>query len=317
MADPRSVIVVDSAGAPLTSGTPSVQAFDRTTGAARTAPTIAHVAAAPGTWRFTCSDADETTGTVVLVDFGAGNLPRFVSWECCKADQSNQFWSFPIVNASGAAWAGAAPTFGGYTGGVTPTLTAIAGAATALHVAAPSAADIAAGAEGRVDGPAGSAQPYWNVSTEPASPWAAASPGALKDAAADIAAFLDTKTAGGVVLALATNLFRGRMLSIDTSQAPAVFCLNTGGPPPDQYLGGHRKALYRAMVQVMVRGPAGDDHAGELIAREVLAWLNMQVVSGYVSWNCRDSAPAYLGVDRDQHGQWSINVECLSVAALS
>jgi hypothetical protein len=167
MADARSIIVVDASGAPLTSGTPSVQAFDRTTGASRTAPTIAHVAAVPGTWRFTVTDADETTGTVVLVDFGATNLPRFASWECFKGDNSNQFWSFPVVGADGSAWSGAAPTFGGYTGGVTPTLTAMAGAATALYVAAPSAGDVTAAAEGRVDGPAGSSQPYWNVSTKP------------------------------------------------------------------------------------------------------------------------------------------------------
>lgn len=167
MADARSVIVVDSTGAPLTSGTPSVQAFSRATGLARTAPVIAHVAAAPGTWRFACTDDDETTGTVVLVDFGAGNLPRFVSWECFKADSSNQFWSFPVVGADGSQWSGAAPTFGGYTGGVAPTLTAMTGAATALYVATPSSADVAAATEGRVDGPAGSAQPYWSVSTEP------------------------------------------------------------------------------------------------------------------------------------------------------
>ena len=71
------------------------------------------------------------------------------------------------------------------------------------------------------------------------------------------------------------------------------------------------------MVQVMVRGPAGDDQAGELISREVLAWLNMQVVAGYVTWQARDSSPAYLGADKDQHGQWAINIECLSVIALS
>lgn len=167
MADPRSIIVLDSSGAPLTSGSPSVQAFDRTTGASRTAPTIAHVAAVPGTWRFTPTDADETTGTVVLVDFGAGNLPRFAAFAVFKADNSNQFWAVPIVGADGTAWSGAAPTFGGYTGGVTPTLTAIAGAATALYVAAPSAGDVSTGAEGRIDGPAGSSQPFWNVSTEP------------------------------------------------------------------------------------------------------------------------------------------------------
>lgn len=186
MADPRSIIVVDATGAPLTSGTPGVQAFD-VTGASRTPPAVAHVSAVPGTWRFTCTDADEAAGTVVLVDFGAGNLPRFAAFMCFKADNSNQFWAVPVVGANGTAWSGAAPTFGGYTGGTTPTLTAIAGAATALYVAIPSAADISAGAEGRIDGPAGTAQPYWNVSTLPrgaSSSDVLPSPGVAPDALA-------------------------------------------------------------------------------------------------------------------------------------
>lgn len=166
MADSRSILVVDSAGAPLTAATPSVQAYD-TTGAPRTAPDVAHVASAPGTWSVTPSDADEAAGTVVLVDFGAGNLPRFVAFAVFKADNSNQFWALPVTGADGSPWSGAAPTWGGYSGAAAPSLTAIPGAATALYVATPSAADVAGGAEGRIDGPAGSSQPYWSVSTEP------------------------------------------------------------------------------------------------------------------------------------------------------
>ena len=185
MADKRSVIVVDSSGAPLTSGTPGVQAFDAVTGAARTAPPVAHVAAAPGTWRVTPTADDETTGTVVLVDFGAGNLPRFAAFACFKADGSNQFWALPVVGADGAPWAGAAPTWAGYTGTTPPTLTAVPGAATALYVARPSAADVAADVTGRIDGPAGSSQPYWVVDTEPlvsTSGNVAPSPGVAPDA---------------------------------------------------------------------------------------------------------------------------------------
>lgn len=187
MADARSVIVVDSTGAPLTSGTPGVQAFDAVTGAARPAPPVAHVAAAPGTWRVTPTADDETTGTVVLVDFGAGNLPRFAAFACFKADNSNQFWAVPIVGADGSPWAGAAPTWAGYTSTTPPTLTAMAGATTALYVARPSAADIAADVTGRIDGPAGSSQPYWVVDTEPqvaTSSDVAASPGVAPDALA-------------------------------------------------------------------------------------------------------------------------------------
>lgn len=139
----------------------------------------------------------------------------------------------------------------------------------------------------------------------------------LKDAAADVAAFLDTKTAGGVVLALAGNLFIGQMRDGDRTTPPAVFCLGTGGPTPQPYLGGHRTALYRPTVQVMVKGPAGDDTTGKLLALELLALLNLQVVAGYLSWNARESEPAYLGHDRNQHGLWVLNLECMYRASLS
>lgn len=139
----------------------------------------------------------------------------------------------------------------------------------------------------------------------------------LKDAAADVVAFLAGKTVGGVLLTAAGNLFVGQMRTTDRTPSPAVFCLGTGGPSPLPYLGGHRTALYRPTVQVMVRGPAGDDEAGAALALSVLEALNMQTPSGYVSWFTRDSAPAFLGTDTGQHGQWSLNVECVYHASLA
>jgi hypothetical protein len=312
MADPRSVIVVDSTGAPLTSGTPGVQAFNRATGASRTAPAIAHLPAVPGTWRILPTDDDETVGTVVLVDFGAGNLPRFWSFQVHKADNSNQFWAVPVVGADGSAWAGAAPTFGGYSGSPTPSLTAMPGAATALYTAAPSSGDITTGAEGRIDGPAGSSQPFWNVSTLPAStssPWEAPSPGPVKNPALDVVNFLDTKAAGSLTLAKGTNLFVGPERSFPRTAASCVFALNTGGPGPEPYLGGRRTALFRPTVQLLVRAGAGDLEAGEAIARAVFEWLHQYVLIGYTSLYVRDSAPVYLG-EFDQRHRWAINVEC-------
>lgn len=317
MADARSVTVKDATGAPMTSGAPSVQAFDAVAGTPRVAPPIEHLASVPGVWRVTPTDADEEAGTVVLADFGTGSLPRFVAFAVFEPDNSNQFWAVPITAADGEPWSGAAPTWGGYTGPTPPTLTAIAGAATALYVARPSASDIATGAEGRIDGPSGSAQPDWSISTEPSSPWVSPSPGPLRDAAADVAAFLDGKSAGSVQLVLATNLFIGPMRSGDRTTSPAVACLGTGGPGPESYLGGRRTSLYRPTVQVLVRGPAGDDQAGEALARGVLGHLHQAAPAGYVTWLARDSAPAYLGPDTDQHGLWSINVECLYRAALA
>ena len=137
---------------------------------------------------------------------------------------------------------------------------------------------------------------------------------ALRNPADDLVSFLDTKTAGGVLLAKGTNLFAGPMRGTDFTPAPAVFLLNTGGPPPSPYLGGQRESYFRATVQVLVRGAPGDQLAGENFARGVFQHLHLGAVSGYVGIFARDSQPAYLGDDEDQHGQWSINVECQYVA---
>ena len=321
MADARDFVVTDSNGAPLTGAAGSMSAIARSvTGATRTPPAITEPT--PGTYRITPSDADEAAGTVVLVDTGAGNLPRRVAIACFEADNSNQFWAFVVENPDGTAWAGAAPTVGSYASSAgaraSPTLLAVAGAY--LFVVVPSAGDVIADTAIRVDGPAGSSQPYWVGSTRPVvvtgSPWDPPSPGLIKDAAYDVVQLLNAKTVGGVVLTKGVNLFIGQMRSGARMPAPAVFCLGTGGPPSEPYLGGNRSALYRPTVQVMVRGPSGDDQSGALIAREVFAWLNQQAVTGYVSWFTRDSAPAFLGADSDQHGQWSINIECVYRASL-
>lgn len=133
---------------------------------------------------------------------------------------------------------------------------------------------------------------------------------ALRNPASDLVTFLDGKTAGGVALAKASNLFAGPMRTTDVTPSPAVFLLNTGGPPPAPYLGGNRESYFRATVQVLVRGPAGDIEAGEALARGVYELLHLATVTGYVALFARDSQPAYLGEDADQHGLWSLNVEC-------
>jgi hypothetical protein len=322
MADAHDFLVLDSAGAPLTGAAGGMSAIARdVTGATRTAPSITEPT--PGTYRVTPTDADETAGTVVVVDTGVGNSPRRVAIACFKADNSNQFFAVAVENPDSTAWTGAAPTVGSYassSGARTPP-TLVAVEAAYVFVAVPTAADVTADTAIRIDGPAGSAQPYWYGSTIPtvvssSSPWDAPSPGPLKDAAFDVATFLDTKTAGGVLLTKGTNLFIGQMRSTDRTPAPAVFCLGTGGPQNEPYFGADRSALFRPTVQVVVRGPAGDDQTGALIAREVLAWLNQRLVTGYVSWFTRDSAPAYLGPDSSNHGQWAINVECVYRASL-
>ncbi len=303
-------------GAPLTGAVPTFVQYRDLLGNARTPPVITELGA--GLYGFSPTDADEAARVAFLLDGGAGANPRRFSGAIHTP--RTPFIAWHLEDAAGALWTGASPSFGLYDdfGGnarvAPPIITP--GATTYLFAAVPSTADLAIDVAFRADSPAGAEPPDFTGSLE-AQPWVAPSPGPLRDAAADVAAFLDGKTVGATLLALGTSLFIGQMRSGDRTPAPAVFCLGTGGPGPQPYLGGHRTALYRPTVQVMVKGPTGDDTAGDLLAREVYAWLNMQVVAGYLSWFCRDSAPAFLGSDKDQHGLWSINVECVYRASLA
>lgn len=322
MADRISIYLEDANGAPLVGLLP-VPSSDWVTeyrvaqgGAARTKPLVSEIG--DGNYGFTPTDADEAAGVIYLITAPAGASPRRFSGAIHTP--TSPFIGFHLEDGTGALWPGpGAPTVGSWRdfgkNPRTPPSVLTPGATTYLFALIPSTEDLELDVAFRIDSPAG-AFPEFVFGSLEAQPWVAPSPGPLKDPAADVAAFLNGKTAGATLLTLGANLFVGEMRSIDRTPAPAVFCLGTGGPSPEPYLGGHRSALYRPMVQVMVRGPSGDNQAGEQLAREVLAWLNLQVVSGYLSWFARDSAPAYLGVDKAQHGQWSVNLECLYRASL-
>lgn len=316
MADRISFGLVDASGAPLAGAVPTFVKFVDVLGNARTQPAITELGG--GQYGFSPTDADEAARVAFLIDAGAASDPRRFSGAIHTPAAPLVAWH--LEDAAGALWAGASPTVGvwrDFTGAArTPPSVTAPGGTAYLFAVTPSTEDLAVDVAFRLDSPAGAFREFFTGSLE-AQPWAAPSPGPLKDPAGDIAAFLGGKSAGATLLVLGTNLFIGEMRSADRTPAPAVFCLGTGGPSPEPYLGGHRTALYRPMVQVLVRGPAGDNHAGELLAREVLAWLNLQVVAGYLSWFARDSAPAYLGADRDQHGQWSMNIECQYRASLA
>lgn len=167
MADARD-FYVELNGAPFTGGAAGMSAIARSiTGAVRTAPTVVELDG--GNYRVVPTDADETAGTVVLIDTGAGNEPRRVVFACFEPDNSNQFWAFAVENTDSTVWAGAAPTVGSYrsSAGARTSPTLVAVEAAYLFVAVPTAADITADTAIRVDGPVGSAQPYWTDSTRP------------------------------------------------------------------------------------------------------------------------------------------------------
>lgn len=320
MADARPFAVYDSAGAPVTgaAGGMSALAWD-VAGTPRTPPAVTELGG--GLYQVAVTDADETAGTLVLVT--TGYEPARITLACYEGDRSNQFFGWHLEDSAGALWVGAAPTFGAWddSAGAPRTPPAVVTVSAGVYVAVPSAGDVTADSAGRIDAPAGAAPAYLAAATQPVAagdnPWTAPSSGPLLNPAADVVAFLDTKAAGAVTLTDGTTLFRGQMRSRPGASSPAVFCLNTGGPGPDPYLGGHRKALFRPTVQVLMRGPAGDLEAGETMARAVFAWLHQRVVAGYVSWYARDSQPVLIAPeDNAQHGVWVINLECQYVSAL-
>lgn len=316
MADRISFALYDAAGAPLTGAVPSFVQYRDLLGNARTPPAITELGG--GQYGFSPSDADEAARVAFLVDGGASAQPQ--RYAGAIHTPRAPFLAWHLEDAAGALWAGASPAFGlfdDFSGNArTPPSILTPGATTYLFAAVPSTVDLELDVAFRVDSPAGAEPAYVTGSLE-AQPWVAPSPGPLKDAAADVAAFLDAKAAGATTLTLGTNLFIGKMPNQDKAPShPCVAVLGTGGPSSEPYFGGRRQSLYRPTVQVMVRGPAGDDQAGSLVARAILAWLHQQVVSGYVTWSVRESGPTYLGADRDQHGLWSLNLECVYRVAL-
>lgn len=140
----------------------SIQAWDKT-GATRTAPAISEIG--EGTYRIQSTTTDENTGTIFLIDTGAGNEPRRVTIPCYRPDKINQFWAVCLEDVTGSLWSSAvAPTVGSYRasdGTVLSSPTPNLVTSTYLYSFTPTAGDISSLAKIRIDGPVGSSQPYW------------------------------------------------------------------------------------------------------------------------------------------------------------
>lgn len=307
MADRLSFGAYDAANVPLTGLTPAFVHYVDRTGTPRTPPAITELGG--GQYGFSPTDADESVGTVFLIDLGATSTPRRVSGAIHTP--TNPFLAWHLEDVAGALWTGAAPTVGLWDdfAGVPRTPPAVVALATYLFAVTPSTDDLAVDVAFRFDSAAGAQPPYLTGSVE-AQPWAAPSPASSKNPALDVVNFLNTKAAGALTMAKGTNLFVGPERSFPRTPATCLFALNTGGPGPSPYLGGHRTALYRPTVQLLVRAGAGDLEGGEAIARAVQAWLQQHALTGYITLFVRDSAPVYLG-EFDQRHRWAINVECL------
>lgn len=114
----------------------------------------------------------------------------------------------------------------------------------------------------------------------------------IKDPAADIAAALDGKTLGGVVLAADANLFAGQFFPLPQL---AVYFLASGGPGPTPYLHSTASAVIEVDVQCLVRGAPGKAGYAQAwaLARGMFGELQQNAPAGYVSLLAQ-GAPTYV-----------------------
>lgn len=123
----------------------------------------------------------------------------------------------------------------------------------------------------------------------------------------DVVSFLNTNVAS---LTTGTNLFYGPVRPPDNYvPSEAVFCLKTGGFPPEAVLGKSLENHIKS-VQIRVRGDKMDYSSGQTLADSIRdAFLGATNVTGYFDTRLMQTEPNYLGVDQDGHHEWSINVQ--------
>lgn len=94
----------------------------------------------------------------------------------------------------------------------------------------------------------------------------------------------------------------------------AIFCLETGGPPPVPDMGAAQDTFRSFSVQTMVRSNVDARAVGDTLARAVWELLDRTAAptaptDGYLSGGIQllQSNPIYLGLDDTEHHKWSIN----------
>lgn len=136
----------------------------------------------------------------------------------------------------------------------------------------------------------------------------------MADPGFDIATHLSsdaTVTIAGADAAIGTNLFPGpKRAAGGKIPEAAIFCLETGGFPPEDFFGGSTSPSRPSTVQVYIRGPQGADayQSARATARAVWASLHKATISGYVSVRCMQAEPVYLGQDDGEHHVFTVNV---------
>lgn len=318
MSDRFAVAFTNADGSAYTGGTaPTVVDFRDLGGVARPVnPAITH--AGDGLWKGEVTDADVQTGSVLLLQSPAGVYPAFFARAFCL-EQNPIAVAFFIDAATGALWAGAAPSvIAGrlLSDNSVQALTLSLVKSPYLVAVSPSAAQLAAGIGFVITGPAGAAPASAGGSLFPSSNFAASSGAQLP--AHDLATFLAGILAlpsppGGsktFTYAVGGNLTMGPVRSKDeTIQNVHVSVLQTGGPAPQPFLESGGASWKLARVQVTVRSQVDDFHTGQATAVGLLAKAHLGVIAGYTNVLAQETEPNYLGADERGTHRWSFNVE--------
>lgn len=169
MVAPRSFLVLDINGAPLTTATPTFVDYRDRNGTSRTPPSNpTHLG--EGIYSYTPAASDETAGTVALIDAGADAYPRRTVDAIHLSSGTNQFWAWHIEDQNGGLWASTAPTVGSYrdrTGAARTPADIVLLAGAYLFSLTPSSADITADTTARIDMPSGAYVAYLKAETSP------------------------------------------------------------------------------------------------------------------------------------------------------
>lgn len=89
----------------------------------------------------------------------------------------------------------------------------------------------------------------------------------------------------------------------------AVFVLQSGGPPPETYLGQGGDAWVVTRVQVKVRSRVDAFQAGEALARALWLKAHAATVAGYVSCMAVEADPLYLGINDHGYHLHAFNID--------
>ena len=128
-----------------------------------------------------------------------------------------------------------------------------------------------------------------------------------RDVASDMAALL---ASGGLGLSVGANLFLGPSLEDDDATVPDVACfvLQTGGDPPQGYLGG-RKTYRTVTCQVRVRSAREGFREGQALALAALGVLHLADAAPYVLVEVDEGSPNYVGTDGSDRHWWTFTVD--------